>query len=182
MHIDFHRKCGFHRPSPVQLRAIPLGRLGLDLIAQAKSGTGKTIVFCIMAIETALARTGMVSPIGPSAIVLAPTREIAIQISTVAEQLAEAMEGPSISVCTFIGGVSVTRDIEAISKGVDIAVGTPGRLKALLRDGALKASMVRLLVLDEADKLLDGTFRETVCIARNTANPGPTHKSLLTTL
>mmetsp|Transcript_31447 Transcript_31447/g.121687 ORF Transcript_31447/g.121687 Transcript_31447/m.121687 type:complete len:597 (-) Transcript_31447:4435-6225(-) len=159
-------RCGFVKPSPVQLRAIPIGRLGVDFIAQAKSGTGKTVVFCVISIEAALNmnRTSSASRVGPSALILAPTREIVLQISDVARKLCNEMDGESapVRVAHFIGGINVGKDVQAVQKGVDIAIGTPGRIRGLLRDHILDPSHVKLVVLDEADKLLEGTFSQTV--------------------
>ncbi|KAJ8900751.1 hypothetical protein NDN08_000052 [Rhodosorus marinus] len=160
-------RCGFVKPSPVQLRAIPIGRLGVDFIAQAKSGTGKTVVFCVISIESALNRNraSSASRAGPSALILAPTREIVLQISDVARKLCNEMDGgesPPVKVAHFIGGINVGKDVQALQKGVDVAIGTPGRIRGLLRDHILDPSHVKLVVLDEADKLLEGTFSQTV--------------------
>ncbi|RKP34360.1 P-loop containing nucleoside triphosphate hydrolase protein, partial [Dimargaris cristalligena] len=144
---------GFQSPSPIQWKAIPLGRLGLDLIAQAKSGTGKTIVFSVLAIEGAAAAVGL------HTIILAPTREIAFQSYTVIQHLSELM---GLSICDyFIGGTPYADDVAKATK-CHIAVGTPGRLSQLLINGAFQTHSFRTLILDEADKLMEESFQSTV--------------------
>ncbi|XP_060930907.1 probable ATP-dependent RNA helicase DDX20 [Limanda limanda] len=146
---------GFRKPSPIQLKAIPLGRCGLDLIVQAKSGTGKTCVFCTIALDTLV-------PENPATqvLVLAPTREIAVQIHSVVMAVGCAMEGLQCHV--FIGGRPVSQDKTHLKK-CHIAVGSPGRIKQLIELGMLSTASIRLFVLDEADKLLEeGSFQEQI--------------------
>ncbi|NXF21504.1 DDX20 helicase, partial [Rhodinocichla rosea] len=146
---------GFHRPSPVQLKAIPLGRCGLDLIVQAKSGTGKTCVFATIALDAVL----LESP-ATQILILAPTREIAVQIHAVITTIGIKMEGLECHV--FIGGTPLSQDRNRLKK-CHIAVGSPGRIKQLIELDYLNTASVRLLVLDEADKLLEeGSFQEQV--------------------
>ncbi|KAF2983208.1 hypothetical protein EK904_008401 [Melospiza melodia maxima] len=146
---------GFHRPSPVQLKAIPLGRCGLDLIVQAKSGTGKTCVFTTIALDAVL----LESP-ATQILILAPTREIAVQIHAVITTIGIKMEGLECHV--FIGGTPLSQDRSRLKK-CHIAVGSPGRIKQLIELDYLNTASVRLLVLDEADKLLEeGSFQEQV--------------------
>ncbi|NWV50427.1 DDX20 helicase, partial [Daphoenositta chrysoptera] len=146
---------GFHRPSPVQLKAIPLGRCGLDLIVQAKSGTGKTCVFATIALEAVL----LESP-ATQILILAPTREIAVQIHAVITTIGVKMEGLECHV--FIGGTPLGQDRSRLKK-CHIAVGSPGRIKQLIELDYLSTASVRLFVLDEADKLLEeGSFQEQI--------------------
>ncbi|XP_068851969.1 probable ATP-dependent RNA helicase DDX20 [Aphelocoma coerulescens] len=146
---------GFHRPSPVQLKAIPLGRCGLDLIVQAKSGTGKTCVFATIALDAVL----LESP-ATQILILAPTREIAVQIHAVITAIAIKMEGLECHV--FIGGTPLSQDKSRLKK-CHIAVGSPGRIKQLIELDYLSTASVRLFVLDEADKLLEeGSFQEQI--------------------
>ncbi|KAG0369267.1 P-loop containing nucleoside triphosphate hydrolase protein [Gamsiella multidivaricata] len=158
---------GYQRPSPIQLKTIPLGRLGLDLIAQAKSGTGKTIVFSVIAIEAVLSTISNNSRIGagdlqhPKAIIVAPTREIAVQIQNVILNLIHEELGQSVACYSMIGGMSLQKDRDN-AKRCSIVVGTPGRLRWLISAGDLNTSQVRLLVLDEADKLMEDVFKEDV--------------------
>ncbi|CAN8199954.1 unnamed protein product [Coccothraustes coccothraustes] len=146
---------GFHRPSPVQLKAIPLGRCGLDLIVQAKSGTGKTCVFATIALDAVLLECP-----ATQILILAPTREIAVQIHAVITTIGIKMEGLECHV--FIGGTPLSQDRSRLKK-CHIAVGSPGRIKQLIELDYLSTASVRLLVLDEADKLLEeGSFQEQV--------------------
>ncbi|NXT64512.1 DDX20 helicase, partial [Chaetops frenatus] len=146
---------GFYRPSPVQLKAIPLGRCGLDLIVQAKSGTGKTCVFATIALDAVL----LESP-ATQILILAPTREIAVQIHAVITTIGIKMEGLECHV--FIGGTPLSQDRSRLKK-CHIAVGSPGRIKQLIELDYLSTASVRLFVLDEADKLLEeGSFQEQI--------------------
>nr|XP_057941744.1 probable ATP-dependent RNA helicase DDX20 [Doryrhamphus excisus] len=146
---------GFQKPSPIQLKAIPLGRCGLDLIVQAKSGTGKTCVFCTIALDSLILENS-----ATQVLVLAPTREIAVQIHSVVMAIGCAMEGLQCHV--FIGGRPVSHDKLHLKK-CHIAVGTPGRIKQLIEQGMLSTASIRLFVLDEADKLLEeGSFQEQI--------------------
>eukprot|EP00058_Branchiostoma_floridae_P009040 XP_002594528.1 hypothetical protein BRAFLDRAFT_87751 [Branchiostoma floridae] len=148
-------QAGFERPSPIQLKAIPLGRCGLDLIVQAKSGTGKTCVFAVIALESLVLET-----FSTQVLVLAPTREIAVQIHDVVVSIGQAMTGLKCHV--FIGGLPVHEDKQRLRK-CHIAIGSPGRIKQLIELGVLKTTSIRLFVLDEADKLLEtGSFQEQI--------------------
>ncbi|KAM4738008.1 putative ATP-dependent RNA helicase DDX20 [Anableps anableps] len=153
--LDGLSSAGFQKPSPIQLKAIPLGRCGLDLIVQAKSGTGKTCVFVTIALDSLI----LENP-STQVLVLAPTREIAVQIHSVVMAIGCAMEGLECHV--FIGGRPVSQD-KAHLKKCHIAVGSPGRIKQLIELGMLSTASVRLFVLDEADKLLEeGSFQEQI--------------------
>ncbi|NXL42249.1 DDX20 helicase, partial [Podilymbus podiceps] len=146
---------GFRRPSPVQLKAIPLGRCGLDLIVQAKSGTGKTCVFSTIALDAVL----LDSP-STQILILAPTREIAVQIHAVITTIGIKMEGLECHV--FIGGTPLNQDKIRLKK-CHIVVGSPGRIKQLIELDYLNTASIRLFILDEADKLLEeGSFQEQI--------------------
>ncbi|NXC08574.1 DDX20 helicase, partial [Orthonyx spaldingii] len=146
---------GFHRPSPVQLKAIPLGRCGLDLIVQAKSGTGKTCVFATIALDAVLLESR-----ATQILILAPTREIAVQIHAVITTIGIKMEGLECHV--FIGGTPLSQDKSRLKK-CHIAVGSPGRIKQLIELDYLSTASIRLFILDEADKLLEeGSFQEQI--------------------
>ncbi|XP_067684072.1 uncharacterized protein [Haliotis asinina] len=145
---------GFERPSPIQLKAIPLGRCGLDLIVQAKSGTGKTCVFSVIALEAIQVQSSAIQ-----VLVLAPTREIALQIWDVIKNIGSAIS--ALRCHTFIGGLPFSEDKQNL-KQCQIAVGTPGRIKQLIETNLMKTESVRLFVLDEADKLLEESFQEQI--------------------
>lgn len=148
------KAAGFERPSPIQLAAIPLGRCGLDLVVQAKSGTGKTCVFTVVALEMI-----SVSALTTQVLVIAPTREIAVQITQVINAIGSRM--PGLRAATFIGGIHLAQD-KAKLRCCHIVVGTPGRITQLVELGYLKLDNVRLFILDEADQLLTGQFTESV--------------------
>jgi len=144
------RESGFVRPSPVQLAAIPNAKIGLDMIVQSKSGTGKTCVYVVTALEMLKRELP-----GLQVLVIAPTREIAMQGLEVASQIGANMPGLKIS--SFIGGLPLSEDkIKAVS--CQMAIGTPGRLKQLFTENVLNADTIRLVILDEADKLLEQSF------------------------
>ncbi|XP_024251470.1 probable ATP-dependent RNA helicase DDX20 [Oncorhynchus tshawytscha] len=153
--LDGLAASGFKKPSPIQLKAIPLGRCGLDLIVQAKSGTGKTCVFSAIALDSLVMENTTTQ-----VLVLAPTREIAVQIHSVVMAIGSAMEGLQCHV--FIGGTPVSQDKISLKK-CHIAVGSPGRIKQLIELGLLVTASIRLFVLDEADKLLEeGSFQDQI--------------------
>ncbi|XP_076750054.1 uncharacterized protein LOC143422948 [Xylocopa sonorina] len=152
--LDGLSACGFQRPSPIQLEAIPLGRCGFDLIVRAKSGTGKTLVFCIIALEMIDVQVSSVQ-----VLILAPTREIAVQIAQVFSCVGCEIKGLKVEV--FIGGIAIDSDKKKLSN-CHIAVGAPGRIKHLIDKGFLKVDHVRLFVLDEADKLMEISFQKDI--------------------
>ncbi|KDR23297.1 putative ATP-dependent RNA helicase DDX20 [Zootermopsis nevadensis] len=147
-------KSGFRKPSPIQLKAVPLGRCGFDLIVQAKSGTGKTCVFTIVALEMLHVESQCLQ-----VLVLAPTREIAIQIKQVMKDVGSEMKG--LKVHSFIGGLPFEEDRQKLQH-CHIAVGAPGRVKHLIEKGCLKTDNIRLFVLDEADKLMEPSFLKDI--------------------
>lgn len=147
---------GCEHPSPVQLRTIPAALAGSDVIVQAKSGTGKTIAFCsvvLHGVDTKLART--------QGMVITPTREIALQVTDELTRMAWHIR-PALNVNCFIGGMPLEQDVERIQASpVHVAVGSPGRTLRLLQDEALPTKL-RFLVLDEADRLMEESFRDDI--------------------
>lgn len=139
---------GFTELTPVQVAALPPLLEGLDVRAQAATGSGKTLAF-------GLALLQRVEPAVPrvQALVVCPTRELAAQVAAVLRQLARGL--PHTRVQVVCGGSPVAAQAVALSRGVQVVVGTPGRLGKHLRDGALDLTSLRVLVLDEADRLLD---------------------------
>jgi superfamily II DNA/RNA helicase len=143
---------GINEPFPIQALAVPLAIKGHDLIGQARTGTGKTLAFTIPLLH----RVTPGDPSGkPQALVVVPTRELASQVARDVE-LAGGPRGTRVLV--IYGGRSYEPQLEALKKGVDIVVGTPGRLLDLAGQRALDLSRVKILVLDEADKMLDLGF------------------------
>jgi ATP-dependent RNA helicase DeaD len=143
------REMGFEEPTPIQKLTIPHALEGRDVIGQAQTGTGKTASFGIPIIEKTY--TGK----KPYALVIEPTRELALQVS---EELALLAAYKKCSVLAVYGGASMERQIQALRKGTNIVVGTPGRIIDHLMRGTLSAKNVSMVVLDEADEMLDMGF------------------------
>ncbi|CAD2221234.1 translation initiation factor 4A [Angomonas deanei] len=149
---------GFEKPSSIQQRAIaPLTRGG-DIIAQAQSGTGKTGAFSIGLLQRLDFRHDNVL----QAIVLSPTRELAMQTAEVIGRIGEYLAEGKQFCETFVGGTRVQDDLKKLQAGIVVAVGTPGRVQDLLKRGALKADSIRIIVLDEADEMLSQGFADQV--------------------
>ena len=141
-------------PTPIQAAFIPEALEGLDVIGQAKTGTGKTAAFGIPLIEMLEARAR-----GPQAIVLAPTRELTQQIVAELQKLAM---GSDVAVCGIFGGEPIEKQIRALSRGVDLVVGTPGRVLDHIERRTLYLGDIVHVVLDEADRMLDIGFRPDI--------------------
>jgi ATP-dependent RNA helicase DeaD len=141
---------GYKTPTGVQAEAVPRALGGKDLVVQSRTGTGKTAAFGIPIVEK-------VDPAleGVQAVVLAPTRELAIQV---AEELAQIGQGRGVKVVTIYGGDSMDRQLSEIRGGAHVVVGTPGRVLDHLRRKTLRFDQVKVLVLDEADRMLDMGF------------------------
>jgi translation initiation factor 4A len=164
---------GFEKPSKIQEKAIVPIIEGRDLLAQAQSGTGKTGTFVIGSltrIDPALLK--------PQILVMVPTRELAQQIAKVAQGIGSYL-GKGLKVHTATGGPPVHDDIRALDRGVHMLVGTPGRIYDLLNRKAFSTSTVRILVLDEADQMLEDRFREQVHCILSMGFPENTQVALL---
>ena len=150
------KKAGFERPSPVQAALIPLALDGLDVIGQARTGTGKTAAFGIPILE-------QLDPLeecrDPQAIIVVPTRELADQVAGEIERLAW---GEPTEIAVLAGGKNITRQLRQLENGVQIVVGTPGRLHDHLQRRSLRTDKVWCVVLDEADRMLDIGFRPQI--------------------
>ncbi|MBC7542555.1 MAG: DEAD/DEAH box helicase, partial [Candidatus Sericytochromatia bacterium] len=144
---------GITTPTPVQEAAIPLVMEGRDAIVQAKTGSGKTLAFGLPILSTLKSRHK------PQALVVLPTRELAIQVC---ESLARVSKDHPLKTIAIYGGVGLGPQENALRRGVDMVVGTPGRLKDLLSRGSLNLSEVKILILDEADEMLDMGFRRDI--------------------
>jgi ATP-dependent RNA helicase RhlE len=142
---------GFSTPTPVQAAAIPQGLEGKDVIATAQTGTGKTLAFLIPVMERLSAQKTR----GISALVLVPTRELAMQVAAQYDALRGKQAQPAALV---VGGLPEGRQLDAIRRGAGIVVATPGRLEDYLDRGLVPLSGVKMLVLDEADRMLDMGF------------------------
>ncbi|KNC87453.1 hypothetical protein SARC_00435 [Sphaeroforma arctica JP610] len=148
-------RAGYIRPSPIQLQAIPLGKCGLDLIAQAKSGTGKTCVFTVVVLEGLQMHLN-----GTQALVLAPTREIANQIHDVFLTIGACIKG--LRCVALIGGNKISENRKQLKTNRHVAVGTPGRVVQLINEGLFVTKHLTMFVLDEADKLMDADFKHEI--------------------
>ncbi len=150
-------EAGIVHPFQIQALAIPLALGGSDLIGQARTGTGKTLAFGVSLLHRMVTISEGVKPSHgkPRALVVCPTRELALQVG---RDMAVAGKHLKMRVLTIYGGTSYDEQLETLEKGIDIAVGTPGRLLDLADRGALDLSLIQVLVLDEADEMLDLGF------------------------
>jgi len=148
-------RLGYETPTPIQTAAIPLVLTGVDLLARAQTGTGKTAAFGLPMIERLLTAGATTSRVTPRALVLVPTRELAVQV----HQALSAYAAPTrLRLVTIYGGVAMGAQIQALRRGADIVVATPGRLIDHLRRKTVDLSAVEVLTLDEADRMLDMGF------------------------
>lgn len=147
---------GFTEPTKIQSQAIPKLLEGRDMMGIAQTGSGKTAAFGLPILAGLLTLTGRPRPMTTRALILAPTRELAVQIE---ENLRKFAGGKMrLDTVLVLGGVSRYHQVQKIAKGVDVVVATPGRLKDLLDDNKIKLNETRWLVLDEADRMLDMGF------------------------
>jgi ATP-dependent RNA helicase RhlE len=148
-------KAGFTTPTPIQTKAIGPQLEGRDIMGIAQTGSGKTAAFGLPILAGIASLTGRAAPMTTRALILAPTRELAVQIDEVLRKLADGMR---LSTVLVLGGVSRSAQVQKIARGVDIVIATPGRLKDLVDDRKLRLNETRWLVLDEADRMLDMGF------------------------
>jgi ATP-dependent RNA helicase RhlE len=146
---------GYDTPSPIQIQAIPAVLAGRDVLAGAQTGTGKTAGFVLPILQRLAADVANAASRAPRALVLTPTRELAAQVAQSARDYGKHMPLRTYQV---FGGVSINPQISALRSGCDILVATPGRLLDLAQQRALDLSKVQVLVLDEADRMLDMGF------------------------
>jgi translation initiation factor 4A len=165
---------GFEKPSRIQEKAIMPIVEGHDILAQAQSGTGKTGTFVIGSLTKI-----DVNVMKPQVLVMVPTRELAQQIAKVATAIGSYLGGKGIRVYSATGGPPVHEDIRALDRGVHFLVGTPGRIYDLLNRKAFSTSTVRVLILDEADQMLEDRFREQVHCILSIGFPDSTQVALL---
>lgn len=148
-------KMGFEAMTDIQMKVIPLALKGKDIIGQAPTGTGKTVAFAIPVLNEISADTNRVQ-----AVILAPTRELAVQIAKEVNTVGEQMH--SIKALAIYGGEPIERQITALRKRPQIIVATPGRLMDHMRRNTINLSEVKMVVLDEADEMLNMGFREDI--------------------
>ena len=156
-------KQAFKEPTPVQAQAIPPAILGRDLVATAQTGTGKTLAFGLPILELLSGKPSA----KPLALILSPTRELAIQID---EALSRIGAGTGVRSAVVVGGMSEAKQLQAIRRGVQVLIATPGRLCDFLDRKLVSLESVKIVVLDEADRMLDMGFLPAVeSILRKTA-------------
>jgi len=143
---------GFERPSAIQQRAITPILDGRDVIAQSQSGTGKTTIFCIGVLQTISTRNSETQ-----ALVLSPTRELAVQSRTVMMAFGDYL---NVRAHACIGGESIAEDLRVLGSGVHVVSGTPGRVYDMIQRRALDTRNLKMLVIDEADEMLNRNFKE----------------------
>jgi ATP-dependent RNA helicase DeaD len=153
---------GYEEPTPIQVSAIPMVMRGADLVGQAQTGTGKTAAFGIPIVE--LHKKGK----KPFAIILEPTRELAVQV---AQEINKIGAKKNINVLPVYGGKSIDTQIRALKKGVDVVVGTPGRIIDHINRKTISLSDIKIVVLDEADEMLDMGFVEDMEAILKTTPP-----------
>jgi len=149
--IDNLASLGYLHMTPIQALSLPTALAGKDLIAQAKTGSGKTAAFALPLLTKLNPRD-----FGTQALVLCPTRELATQVATEIRRLARYQ--PNIKVVTLCGGVSIGPQIGSLEHGAHIVVGTPGRIKDHLSKETLSLARTNMVVLDEADRMLEMGF------------------------
>ncbi len=147
---------GYKTPTPIQSKAIPMVLTGRDILASAQTGTGKTASFTLPVLHRL---SEMRASTDIRALVLVPTRELAIQVG---ESFVTYGKHLPLKVCAVFGGVDMAPQVNAIKQGVDILVATPGRLLDLISKQYVSLNKLRILVLDEADRMLDLGFREDI--------------------
>lgn len=151
------KDAGYNEPTPIQEQAIPVVLSGSDVFGCAQTGTGKTAAFALPILSQVFTlgkKRG-----GPFALIVAPTRELAVQIGDSFRSYGKYMQFRHV---TLFGGVSLRPQIEAVRRGVDVVIATPGRLLDLVDQGVLRLNNVETLVLDEADRMLDMGFQPDI--------------------
>ncbi|PWN47591.1 RNA helicase [Violaceomyces palustris] len=153
------RKTGFTDPSPIQAQAWPMALSGRDLVAISETGSGKTIGFALPAMVHINAQPLLAHGDGPIALMLAPTRELAVQIQAECNRFGSSSR---LRTCAVYGGVPKGQQIRELSRGAEIVIATPGRLIDMLEAGKTNLRRVTYLVMDEADRMLDMGFEPQI--------------------
>ena len=151
--LEALKQMNFHQMTEVQEKAIPVVLEGKDIVVRSKTGSGKTVAFLVPIVQS-------VEPERyPQAIVIVPTRELALQVSSVAQKLVGRSR---TKVAIVYGGASINVQVQALERGAEIVIGTPGRILDLIDRGALVLDRIRFFVLDEADLMLDMGFIDDI--------------------
>ena len=151
---------GYTTPTAIQEKAIPVALAGRDVLASAQTGTGKTAAFILPILQKLSVPSTVTKSRGARALILTPTRELAQQVTDCARRYGQYFE--SLAVVSVVGGVPYERQRRKFGKNIDILVATPGRLADYMRQGEIDFRRIEVLVLDEADRMLDMGFREEV--------------------
>ena len=153
------QSAGYDSPTPVQAQAVPAALAGRDLMASAQTGSGKTAAFLLPALQKMIRRSDKPGK-GPRVLVLTPTRELAMQVEKNAQLYAQNMKW--LRSVTLVGGAGFGFQIKALSRPIDLIVATPGRLMDHMRAGRIDFDRLEVLVLDEADRMLDMGFIDDI--------------------
>ncbi|MCG8363491.1 MAG: DEAD/DEAH box helicase, partial [Pseudanabaenales cyanobacterium] len=162
-HARHLEKIGFTTPTPIQAQAIPHLLSGRDVVGQAQTGTGKTAAFSLPLLEQI-----DISNSAVQALILTPTRELAVQVS---QSILSFNDNRRLQIMAVYGGQSIERQLQRLRRGVHLVVGTPGRVLDLLSRRSLKLNQLNWLVLDEADEMLNMGFIQDVEKILNQAPP-----------
>jgi ATP-dependent RNA helicase DeaD len=154
--LDALDKAGYEYPTPIQAGLIPLALKEIDVVGQARTGTGKTASFAIPILEKIQLKHDIHHP---QALILVPTRELAVQVK---DEVVKLAEGRRVHCVAVYGGKPIRQQIEKLRRGAQIIVGTPGRVLDHLARGTVDFSKLRFVVLDEADRMLDIGFRPDI--------------------
>jgi ATP-dependent RNA helicase RhlB len=174
--LDGIRAAGFRECTPVQAQTLPEALKGKDIAAQAQTGTGKTAAFLVAVFSRMLSTPSPGQGTSPRALIIAPTRELVIQI----EAEAKLLGGPSgFKILPVFGGIDYLKQREEISKGVDVLIGTPGRLIDYLKQRVYSLRKTQFLVIDEADRLFDMGFISDLRFLLRRMSPYDKRQSML---
>jgi superfamily II DNA/RNA helicase len=146
------KACGYDKPTPIQIQAIPSILSGKDIVASAQTGTGKTAAYVLPCLQLLSAKK---SSGKPRILILAPTRELAGQITKVIARYSKFLK---VNLASFVGGVAYNRQLKELSRPIDFIIATPGRLIDHMENKRLDLSHIEILVIDEADRMLDMGF------------------------
>ncbi|XP_056459762.1 probable ATP-dependent RNA helicase DDX59 [Gadus chalcogrammus] len=153
------KKAGYEAPTPVQMQMVPVGLTGRDVIASADTGSGKTVAFLLPVVIRALEKTSAEAG-SPLALILTPTRELAIQIERQAKELVMGLA--NMRTALLVGGMPLPQQLHRLKSTIKIAIATPGRLLEILKQKAVKLDKVKVVVVDEADTMLKMGFQQQV--------------------